>query len=99
MGISSYLIYNSKNGTENSKKVALTIYVLQLILNFLWTPIFFNLNLYLLAFIWIVILIILVVLMIYYFYEIDKTAAFLQIPYLIWLIFAGYLSYMIYIMN
>ncbi len=99
MGISSYLIYVSPNGTDSQKKIALSIYFIQLILNFMWTPIFFNLELYLLAFIWIILLIILVLFMIFSFYKIDKKAAYLQIPYLIWLVFAGYLSYMIYILN
>ena len=99
MGISSYLIYNSTTANNKEKKIALTLYSVQLIFNFLWTPIFFNFNLYLLSFIWIVILIILVVLMIASFYKISKPAALLQIPYLLWLIFAGYLNYSIYLLN
>ncbi len=99
MGISSYLIYTSPTASNKDKKIALTLYLVQLIFNFLWTPIFFNLNLYFLSFIWIVILIILVILMIFSFYKVSKPAAFLQIPYLIWLVFAGYLSYSIYLLN
>lgn len=91
MGISSYLIYKNKGN--------LKIFYLQLILNSIWTLIFFNLKEYLLSFIWIIILILLVGIMIYDFYKINKKAALIQIPYLLWLIFASYLSYSIYILN
>lgn len=96
MGISSYIIYmsNSKN-----KEKALKTYFIQLILNCLWTFLFFNLNLYLLAFIWILIMIYFVLKMTYQFYKINKTAAYLQIPYLLWLIFASILTISIYILN
>ena len=95
MGISAYLIYNS-NSTDDK---ALTLYGAQLIFNFFWTIIFFSLKLRLLAFIWLIILIILVILMIKEFYKINKTSAYLQIPYLIWLLFAAYLNIAIYILN
>jgi len=75
------------------------IYVLQLIVNFIWPFIFFNLEAYLLAFIWLILLIALVVLMILEFYRVDKLAGILQIPYLIWLLFAAYLNFSIYLLN
>jgi len=75
------------------------IYVLQLIVNFIWPFIFFNLEAYLLAFIWLILLIALVVLMILEFYRVDKLASLLQIPYLIWLLFAAYLNFSIYLLN
>ncbi len=80
MGISSYLV---KRDGGNLK-----LYYLQLIINFLWPLIYFNLDAKFLALIIIIILIILVINMISYFKEYNKLAAKLQIPYLIWLTIA-----------
>lgn len=96
MGISAYLIYRSDSFYRNS---ALKIYATQLIVNFFWTIIFFNLEMYLFAFIWLLLLLVLIILMIYGFSKINKTAAYLQIPYLLWVIFAGYLNFGIYWLN
>lgn len=96
MGISYYLIFSS----HNSKRLnALNIYKLQLIVNYFWSIIFFVLNLKLLAFFWIILLIILVTIMIIRFYQINKIAAYIQIPYLIWLVFASILNLSIYFLN
>lgn len=96
MGISAYLIYTSNS---ESKDTALKIYGVQLLLNFIWPLVFFNLNNYVLAFIILVLLWITVAVMIYYFYKISPAAAFLQIPYLLWLTFAGYLNLAIILLN
>ena len=96
MGISSYLIYVS--GDAGSKK-ALGIYPLQLMFNFFWSIIFFGFSKYLFAFLWLIALIMLIVLMIYMFYQINPIAAYLQIPYLVWCIFAAYLNFMVFKMN
>ena len=96
MGISCYLIYSSNNP---KKTKALRVYALQLIFNMLWTFFFFNLNWYLFSFFWIIVLIVLVSIMIYRFININKTAGYLQIPYLIWLIFASILNLSIYFLN
>lgn len=96
MGISSYIIYitDSKN-----KKNALILYIIQLIVNSLWTYFFFKLKLLLFSFYWIILMIILVATMIYKFYKIKPIAAYLQIPYILWLIFASILNYSIYLLN
>ena len=96
MGISAYLIYKSDSPDKGK---ALTIYGEQLLVNFFWTIIFFNMKTYLFAFIWLLVLIFWVILMIYNFYKINKKAAYLQIPYLLWIIFAAYLNLMIFILN
>ena len=96
MGISSYIVYKSKSKYRFD---ALLIYVCQLIVNFFWSIIFFNLRNFLLAFIFILVLDILVILMIYYFYKVSKKAGILQIPYLLWIIFATILTYQIYLLN
>jgi tryptophan-rich sensory protein len=96
MGISSYLIYTSDN---SGKKKALILYGVQLFFNFLWPVVFFRAQLFLPAFIWLVILWILVALMILVFKNINPVAGYLQIPYLLWLTFAGYLNLMVYLLN
>lgn len=92
MGISAYLIM--QKGDCDS-----TIYSFQLFINFLWPLFFFNLNAFLVALILIIILDIAVIAMIRSFFKCDKTAAYLQIPYLIWILFATYLNAGILILN
>lgn len=96
MGISCYLIITS--GSEDTKN-ALIWYALQLALNFFWSLIFFNLEFYLFAFIWLLLLIIVIIIMILKFYKINPLAAYLQIPYLLWCIFAAYLNLSICLLN
>ena len=96
MGISSYIIYSSDN---QNKGKALAIYAIQLIFNFFWSIIFFGSSQYLLAFVWLIALIIIIIIMIYQFYAIEPLAAYLQIPYLLWCLFAAYLNFMIYRLN
>ena len=96
MGISIYKIVVSNT---NKKSEARLIYFIQLIVNALWTPIFFGFNQYFLAFLWILMLIVLVVTMILMFYKINKLSAYLNIPYLIWLLFACYLNFGVYVLN
>jgi tryptophan-rich sensory protein len=96
MGISAYIIYMSDSPQKTS---ALVIYAIQLAVNFMWSIIFFNMKNYLGAFLWIILLIIWIAAMIVSFYRIDKRAAFLQLPYLLWTIFAAVLSFSIYMIN
>lgn len=96
MGISLYLI-SSSNSQEKNR--AILIYYIQLITNSLWTLFFFGLKWFLFSFFWIILLIILVFIMIYEFYKINKIAAYINIPYLLWLLFAAYLNYSIYYLN
>ena len=96
MGISSYIIYSSDSA---DKTKALKIYALQLFFNFCWSILFFRYQLYLFSFLWLVILIVLICIMIKDFYKINPAAAYLQIPYLLWCIFAAYLNFSLYTMN
>lgn len=96
MGISSYIIYSSDSP---GKSKALTIYAVQLFFNFCWSIIFFRFSLYFVSFIWLLVLIFLIILMIKSFYKISPIAAYLQIPYLLWCIFAAFLNYLIFKMN
>ena len=98
MGISSYLILTS--GAEFKEiAAAIRLYIYQLIVNFLWPTFFFNFRWYFFSFLWLVLLWILVFLMIRKFYTISKTAAILNIPYVLWLSFAGYLNIGIWWLN
>ena len=74
-------------------------YKLQLVLVFLWSILFFGFNLRLTALIDLIILLIIVIVMILKFYKINKTAAYLNIPYLAWLIYAFFLNYFIWMIN
>ena len=87
--------------TENSrmKNRAMIVYAIQLLFNFFWSILFFNFQAYGLAFVWIIALWILILLMIVRFYNIDKAAGLLQIPYLLWVTFAAYLNFMVYQLN
>lgn len=96
MGIGSYLIYNEN---DYHSSCCLKIYLLNLFVNFLWSPIFFGLNLRLFSFIWILLLDFIVVYMIICFYKVNKKAAYFQIPYLLWVLYATYLNLAFYIIN
>lgn len=98
MGIASYLIAVS-DADKTLKDNALTSYGLQLIVNFFWSIFFFNFGWYLFSFLWLVLLWVLILNCIFLFYEINKTAAYLMIPYLLWVTFAGYLNLAIYFLN
>ena len=98
MGISSTLVYNS-DAPEKDKNQALFLYGLQLIVNFFWSILFFNQRAFLLSFIWLIALWLLIIGMIVSFRKVNKTAAWLQIPYLLWVTFAGYLNLSIYLLN
>lgn len=74
-------------------------YFLQLIVNSLWSPLFFGLKWYLLSFIWLILLLILVIKMILKMKEKNTVAAYLQIPYVLWILFAGYLNLFVYFLN
>ena len=95
MGISYYLL--NKNSNPNTKTKF--IYYSQLLVNSLWSIIFFLFKLKLLSVLWIIILVILITLMISNFYDYNKTSAYLNIPYLLWCLFATYLTVGIYILN
>ena len=99
MGIGAARIYTKNDETPLLAHSALYIYALQLGVNFLWSIIFFNLQAYWVAFFWLLLLWALILRMILRFYKVDPVAAYLQIPYLLWVSFAGYLTLAIAILN
>lgn len=96
MGISSYIVYES-NSILKSK--ALKVYVLQLSMNFIWPLLFFNGQMYLFSFVWLIAIWCLVLWMIILFYKVKPVSGYLQIPYLLWLTFAAYLNLSVYFLN
>lgn len=95
MGV-SYGILKSNKQTDDEINF---IYYFQLGVNALWSIIFFNLKWRFFAFLWIILLIILVIDMIRKFYNKNQLAGLLQIPYLVWIVFAAYLNFSIYLLN
>ena len=95
MGIASYLVLTS--GKPNT--TALTAYNIQLLFNFFWPIIFFNLKQYLFAFIWLILLWLLILKTTVLFRQISKSTEYLMLPYLLWVAFAGYLNFFIWLLN
>lgn len=96
MSISCYIVTQSN---DKNKDKAIIWYGVQLVINSLWSLIFFGFGAYLFAFIWIILLLITVIIMVAKFYNVDKKAAYLNIPYILWILFAGYLNFGIYLLN
>ena len=95
MGFASYLVLVS----EKPGQTAWKLYVIQLIFNFFWPIFFFNLEQYLLSFVWLLLLWLLILATILWFSRSSKLAGYLLIPYLLWVTFAGYLNLGIYFLN
>lgn len=99
MGISAALVYKFKDTKHDGVRTALIVYAVNLAVNFIWSLIFFNMGAYLFAFIWLILLIAVIITMIVLLKRISPLAAYLQIPYLLWVTFAGYLNLAIYLLN
>lgn len=98
MGISAYIIKKA-DADADLKSSALKIYYLQLFVNFLWPIFFFRKEWYFFSLLWLILLWILIAVMITRFYSVSKTAAYLNIPYFIWVTFATYLNAGIWLLN
>lgn len=98
MGISAFLVWNKGIG-QKKVRIALSIFAFHLLLNGLWTPIFFGLNMLLLALIEIIMLWAALLTTILYFRKISKPAALLLLPYLLWLSFAVILNAAFWLLN
>ena len=97
LGIGAARIYRAPASAARSR--SLLLFALQLAFNFFWSIIFFNLQSFGFAFFWLVALWVLILLMILSFRQVDPTAAWLQIPYLLWVAFAGYLNFGVWMLN
>ena len=98
MGYASYRVLASKAGNLE-KKTALTLYGIQLALNFLWSPVFFGLHWYLAAFCILVAMWAVIFRTIKAFSLTDEIAGDMLIPYILWVTFAGYLNFGVYFLN
>jgi len=98
MGVASYRIYMHYKQNRSSLK-PLIFYAVQLIFNFFWTIIFFGFGLRGLAFLELLILWILILISLKLFYNEDKLAGYLLLPYLLWVSFAGVLNYSVWVLN
>ena len=95
MGLASYIVLVSKKPNT----LGLIAYGVQLFFNFFWSILFFNKEMYLFSFIWLVIMWLLILATTILFYRNTKFAGYLMIPYLLWVAFAGYLTFGIYLLN
>lgn len=96
MAYAAYLI--SVNHDTDSQS-ALRTYLLQVVVNALWPLFFFRLQWLLFSFLWLLFLLFLVAVTALRFRRISRTAGWLLLPYLLWLVFAGYLNFGIYLLN
>lgn len=104
MGLASYFIwkkgYDSRKAADKSaSKTALIIYGIQLVFNFVWTPLFFSLGWYWPAFAWLLVMWALIIVLMIKAYRISRPAFWMLLPYIIWCTFAAYLNCGIAILN
>ncbi len=97
MGFGVARIYESEPSPARTR--SMNLYVVQLVVNFFWSLIFFNAQAYGFAVLWLLFLWGLVLAMILSFRKVDSLAAWLQVPYLLWLTFAAYLNIGVWILN
>ena len=97
MGIGAARVRLAPNSKE--QQTGINLFIAQLIVNFFWSPLFFNAQAFGFAFLWLILLWVLVFWMILTFRKTDRRSAILQIPYLIWLTFAAYLNLGVWLMN
>lgn len=98
MGIASYLVWQER-GVNSLVKPALVVFGVHLVLNALWSFLFFGLRNLGLAFFEIIILWLFIAILIYLFYKINPKAAYLLVPYLAWVSFAGVLNFYLWRLN
>ena len=98
MGLASYRAYTARAATAQKNR-ALLFYAAQLVFNFFWPLLFFNLGAFTFAFIWLAALLALILVTTVKFYTLDRPAGYLLIPYILWVLFAGYLNLGIALLN
>ncbi len=97
MGIGAAKVYQAP--ASKTRSLGLNLFITQLVVNFFWSPIFFNLQAFGFALLWLLLLWGLVLWMILTFRKVEPLAAKLQIPYLLWLTFAAYLNFGVWYLN
>ena len=99
MGISAAIIYTQRENNFHEAQTGLRAYAISLFFNFLWSIVFFNFKWFGFAFFWLLGLLFFIIKTIVCYYKVNKSAAYLQIPYAIWVAFAGYLNFGIWMLN
>ena len=97
MGIGAAKVYQAP--ASKTRSMGLNLFITQLVVNFFWSPIFFNLQDFGFSLLWLLLPWGLVLWMILAFRKVDPLAAKLQIPYLLWLTFAAYLNFGVWYLN
>ena len=97
MGISAARIYLAPASSARSQ--SLVLFFVQLAFNFFWSIIFFNFQNFGFAFLWLMALWVLIIWMIFTFRKVDRLAAWLQVPYVLWVTFAAYLNFSVWMLN
>ena len=97
LAIVGWKLWNSRG--EEWANFSWYIYLVQILMNWAWTPLFFQLHRVLLSFFWIVMLIILALTLIFFTWEQSKLILWILTPYTLWLMFAAYLTYIIWLEN
>ena len=99
MGVSAAMVLTDVRVQKSERSSAIIPYAASLFVNFFWSILFFNLRAFLPAFIWLILLEFLVVMTITSYRKVNTVAAYLQIPYALWVAFAGYLNFAIWLLN
>ncbi len=99
MGVGSALIWFKRAEDKDTADRGLMIYAVSLFFNFVWSLIFFNFKAYLFAFVWLLALLTLIILTIVNYKRLCPIAAYLQMPYVLWVAFAGYLNFGVCLLN
>ena len=99
MGISAATVYVRRQENPPLATDALTVYGVSLAVNFAWTILFFKCRAFLFAFLWLLLLWGLICAVIVLFKKLRPAAGYLQIPYLLWVTFAGYLNFAVWLLN
>ena len=97
MGVGAARVSLSEKSPQ--RDTALNIFIAQLVVNFFWSLFFFNAKAFGFGYLWLILLIVLVALMVYTFWKVDPLAGALQLPYLLWVIFASYLNLGVWLLN
>ncbi|MEM0360367.1 MAG: TspO/MBR family protein [Candidatus Diapherotrites archaeon] len=97
MGIALFLVL--ENGWNEKTRLPTAVFGLQLVLNTFWSILFFGYNLLFLAFVEIILLWLSIIATIFLFYKVSKKAALLLVPYLLWVSFASFLTYSVWVLN
>lgn len=98
MGIGLYLFINSKANSDTITN-GVTVFAFQLLLNFFWSILFFNFRMFFIAFIELVALFIFVAITVSTFYNARKSSGIILLPYLLFLVYAGYLNFGVWFLN